>query len=86
MKKALICPLFVLAALLLAGCTHSGPREVSVPVREACVDRQDVPPETPPAGTLPEDARQAADLLGAVVLTLRGEVRILRALIEPCTR
>ena len=72
------------ALLLLAGCQH-GPAEIAIPVARPCIDAAAVPSPVPPAGPLPADARQAADLLGAVILQLRANERVLRALIEPCT-
>ena len=70
--------------ILLGACTHM-PREVRVPVAVPCVAAADIPPEVPPTGALPEDARTAADLLGAKVLELRGTDRELRALLRGCT-
>lgn len=85
MNKLLIVA--ALSPLLMAGmCGSREPPAVEIPVRVPCVNGADMPPETPPAGELPSDARQASDLLGSVVLQLRGEVRTLRALIGPCVR
>lgn len=77
--KAITFPL-----LLLAGCQHR-PAEIQIPVAQPCIDAAEVPPKVPPAGPLPDDARQAADLLGAVILQLRANERVLRALVAPCT-
>lgn len=74
-----------LAALILAGCASTTPTAL-VPVSQPCINASDVPAPVPPAGPLPEDARQSADLLGAVVLQLRANERVLRALITACTR
>lgn len=71
--------------LLVSGCA-SGPREVLVPTRVPCVDRSQIPSQTPPTGELPPDARQSALILAATILALRGENRTLRALLEPCAR
>ncbi len=76
-----------LALLLLLGpgaCRH-GPSEVEIPVAVPCVKAVDVPAPVPPAGRLPADARQAADLLAAVVIQLRANERLLRAMIAACT-
>jgi hypothetical protein len=71
-------------SLTAAACSHSPPERL-VPVSQACIAAEDVPPAVPAAGRLPDDARQAADLLGAIVLQLRSNERVLRALIGPCT-
>ena len=74
--------------LLLGGCSGGLrlPSEVRVPVSQPCIRAADVPAAVPPAGPLPEDARLAADLLASVVLELRRNERVLRALVMPCTR
>ena len=72
-------------ALAASACRHA-PAEVEIPVARPCIAAADVPAPVPPAGPLPADARQAADLLGAVVLQLRANERVFRALIAPCTR
>ena len=76
----------VLAALLALAACRQPPAELEIPVARPCIDSADVPAPVSPAGPLPDDARQAADLLGAVILQLRANERILRALIAPCTR
>ena len=68
----------------LAACQHR-PGERPIPVASPCIRAADLPAPVPPAGRLPEDARQAADLLGALVLQLRANERLLRALIAACT-
>lgn len=75
----------IVAAFALAGCSRERP-VTQVPVPVPCVNQSDVPPETPPLGTIPNDARQAADALGAHALRLRGENRILRAILGACIR
>ncbi|HET9427093.1 MAG TPA: hypothetical protein VFO69_01915 [Allosphingosinicella sp.] len=76
---------FLALLLAVAGCRH-GFGEVEIPVARPCIAAADVPPSVPPAGRLPDDARHAADLLGAVILQLRANERLLRALIAPCTQ
>ena len=80
MRRPVFAALLLLAA---TGCAH-GPAPVDLPVATPCIDRADVPPAVPPVGALPDDARQAADRLGAVVLLLRANERLLRALVAPC--
>ena len=70
----------------LVGCAGGDRPVATAPIRQACVDQADVPPEVPPIGELPTDARQAADALGAQVLRLRGNERILRAILGACIR
>ena len=74
----------VVACLALAGCGDRNRPVVEIPVPVRCIDPARVPPEVPPTGPLPSDARQAADTLGAKVLELRGTDRILRGLISAC--
>ena len=62
------------------------PHEVRIPVAVPCVDARYIPPEVPPTGTPPEDARAPADVLAIKVLELRGTDRELRALLSGCTR
>ena len=75
-----------LAGLLALAACRQPPAELEIPVARPCVDSADVPAPVPPAGPLPADARQAADQLGAIILQLRANERVLRALIAPCTR
>ena len=77
---------WLLLLLLGVGACRHGPGAIEIPVALPCIEATRVPPPVPPAGDLPADARQAADLLGAVVLQLRANERLLRALIAPCTR
>ena len=80
----------VAGAITLAACSHTEPavrveiQRVEVPVPIRCIDPQDVPAPVPPVGTLPSDARNAADILAAAVLQLRAADRELRALIQGC--
>lgn len=75
-----------LASLVALAACRQPPAELEIPVARPCVDAADVPAPVPPAGPLRADARQAADLLGAVILQLRANERVLRALIAACTR
>ena len=77
-------PETALCLLALAACQHR-PSEREIAVAAPCIRAADLPAPVPAAGPLPDDARQASDLLGAVVLKLRANERILRALIAPCT-
>lgn len=77
--------LAIVLCLGLAACGGQSP-VLRVPVPIACVVRSQIPPETPPVGELPEDARQAADLLGATLRTVRNEAAELRALLSGCAR
>jgi hypothetical protein len=70
--------------LLAGGCQHR-PRAIEIPVAIPCIRAGEVPPPVPPAGPLPADSGQAADRLAAIILRLRANERILRALIAPCT-
>lgn len=85
--KLLVIP----ALLALAACTtpSTGIRDhlvtVDKPVPVACVVKASIPPEPAHIGILPPDARQAADVLGAVDLKLRNYGAQLLALIGPCT-
>ena len=73
----------LLAALLaLPACTRE--RLERIPL--ACVAANQIPPEVERLDRLPEDARQAADMLGLTVLALRENERILRALLSACAR
>ena len=78
----------MLPLLLLSACATPAPRvetvSVNIPVPVRCVDPASVPAEPAKTGTLPADARAAADTLGAKVLELRGWGRELLALIGPC--
>lgn len=74
----------VVACLALAGCGGRAGLPTLVPTPVPCIRAERVPPEVPPTGQLPSDARQAADTLGAKVLELRGTDRILRGLISAC--
>lgn len=76
--------LYLLLLLGTGACAHRGP-EPAMPIASPCISAGDVPAPVPPIGRLPDDARQAADLLAATVLALRGNERLLRALIGPCT-
>lgn len=66
----------ILAALLVAGCTHREPavrvevQRVNVPV--ACVDPGDVPVKPAPLARRPADARPALDLAVAKLVELLG--------------
>lgn len=71
------------ACLALASCAGRG-GPILVPTPIACLRAEQIPPEVAPTGQLPSDARQAADILGAKVLELRGTDRILRGLISAC--
>lgn len=73
----------IVACFALAGCSgRGGPVLVPTPVQ--CLRPEQVPAETPPLGTVPNDARQAADAIAAKLLEVRGENRILRGLISAC--
>jgi len=74
----------VLLLCTLAACQHR-PGTRTIPVASPCIRAADLPAPVPPAGRLPDDARQAADLLAALVLQLRANERLLRALIAACT-
>ena len=74
----------VLLLWALAACQHR-PGERQIPVSSPCIRAADLPAPVRPAGRLPDDARQASDLLGALVLQLRANERLLRALIAGCT-
>jgi hypothetical protein len=79
--------ILVMAGLLLAnggGCFGGGERVTLVPTPVPCIRAGQVPAETPPLGTIPNDARQAADAIAAKLLEVRGENRILRGLISAC--
>ena len=80
MRRATI----VVLLCAVAACQHR-PGARPVPVASPCIRTADLPAPVPPAGRLPGDARQAADLLGALVLQLRANERLLRALIAACT-
>jgi len=84
-----LAPLLLLVPLLLAGCATAQPKiqiqRVNVPVPVACIDRASIPPE-PAKVTLPDDARDAADVAIAQAMTLRGWGHELMALINPCIR
>jgi len=73
-----------LAVSLLSGCGKSVPMVVRIPVAVACVEPGDIPPPVPMVGPIPDDARAAADILGAKVLELRATDRSLRALLGGC--
>jgi hypothetical protein len=70
------------ACLLLNACGQPEPIRIPVP----CVEQEQIPPEVPPVGRLPDDARQAADILGVTVLGLRANERIMRGLLRGCSR
>ncbi len=74
--------LVLAACVLLAACAQKPP--VRIPVAVACVRSSDIPDPVPPAGTLPSDARSAADILASIVLQLRANERVYRALLEGC--
>ena len=76
--------LAILATCLLCACGTHGRVPVRMPVPVACVAREDIPPEVGVAGTLPTDARAAADILAGKVLELRATDRILRLLVDGC--
>lgn len=73
-----------LSLLALTACGNREPIRVNVPVPVACVRPSQVPPETSPLGPIPQSAVQAADLLAAKLLEVRGEARTLRSLITAC--
>lgn len=73
----------ILPFLLLSACAGE-PKIVRVPVSQPCVNAADIPPEVPPAGVLPEDARSAADVLGAVLSEMRRTDKLLRAILTGC--
>ena len=72
----------IAAIMLLAACGQKPP--VRIPVAVTCIDPADVPEPVPLAGTLPTDARAAADILGSIVLQLRANERVYRALLDAC--
>lgn len=87
--------LIPLALLALSACaTTSTPAidvktvEVDKPVPVSCVKAADIPPEPAKIGKLGpgKDARQAADLLGAVDLELRSWGHKLVAIIGACSK
>lgn len=78
------------ALLALSACAtpQAGIRDhivtVDRPVPVACVKKADIPAQPAHVGVLPPDARQAADLLGAVDLKLRNYGAQLLALLGAC--
>lgn len=81
MKRAII-----IAAALLGGCAgRQEPQIVRVPVPVRCVQAADIPAPVPPLGTLPADARNAADLLAATLREVRNVERELRAMLIACS-
>lgn len=79
MKRLLFAPL-----ILLAACGPKPPLEVRIPVPVRCVTPEQIP-GSPPSPTIPDDARQAADILAAHALVLRAIERTMRALLTACT-
>lgn len=78
-----LAPAFTLLLANNGQCFGGGDRPAPIPV--PCVTQDQIPAEIPPLGELPEDARQAADTLGALDLMLRANERIMRALLRGCT-
>lgn len=87
----ILAGLTIPALLVLSACAtpQAGIRDhivtVDKPVPVACVAKASVPPEPAHVGIVPPDARQAADLLGAVDLKLRNWGAQLEALLTSCT-
>lgn len=82
---------FIAGMLALAGCAtpQAGIKvqmqTADVPVAVACVKKADIPAEPALIGPLMPDARQAADLLGATDLRVRGWGHQLQALLTACS-
>ena len=72
----MIRPVILLAALAVAGCSHSAPgirvETVTVNVPVACVDPADAPARPAPLGKRPDDARPALDVALAKLVELMG--------------
>ena len=84
MRRLAILALGALSACATTPAIRVQTVEVLKPVITPCVKKAQIPAEPAAAGSLPPDARQAADLLGAKVLELRGYGRKLSALLSAC--
>jgi len=86
MRRYHLLALFTLTACSTPPVPHVQIQRVPIPTPVACIDKADLPAEPAPIGTLPGDARQAADLLASKVMDYKAGWREWLALAGPCTR